>query len=86
VSTSDEIQALRSRVIETVYDIVNERRPVAEAAHELDRLRVDLVRLEVALRPFVGIAAEWDCNPERRSEIEDGIISAAESLRRNLES
>ncbi len=85
MAESEEIEALTSRVIEAIHDLINEKRPAPEVAHDLDRLRTHLVRLEIALRPFVGIAAEWDYNPARRPEIEREIVLAAESLRRNLE-
>ena len=80
----DEIRALRSRVIDTVNDIVQQRRPPSDAARELDELRAELVLLEEALGPFVGLAAEWDYDPDRRHAIEHDILNAAESLRRNL--
>ena len=80
----DEIDALRSRVIEIVNDIVQLRRAPPDAARELDRIRTALVRLEGALDPFVGLAAEWDYDPDRRDQIERRILSAAETLRRDF--
>jgi hypothetical protein len=81
---SDEIRALSSRVIDIANDVIQLRCSAPEAALELDRLRASLVLLEAALRPFVGLAAEWDYNPDRRPEIEREILSAAETLRRNV--
>lgn len=81
----DEIDALRSRIIEIANDIVQLRRAPADAALELDRIRTELVRLEGALDPFVALAAEWDYNPDRRDELERIILSAAETLRRNFD-
>jgi hypothetical protein len=81
---SAEMRALRSRVIDIANDIVQTRCSAPEAALELDRLRASLVLLESALRPFVGLAAEWDYNPDRRPEVEREILSAAETLRRNF--
>lgn len=80
----DEIDALRSRVIEIANDIVQLRRAPPDAARELDRIRTELVRLEGALDPFVGLAADWDYYVDRRPEVEQHILSAAESLRRSL--
>ncbi len=81
---SDEIRALRSRVTDIANDVIQLRRSAPEAALELDRLRASLVLLETALRPFVGLAAEWDYDPARRPEVEREILSAAETLRRNF--
>lgn len=55
------------------------------AARELERLRTELVTLGAALDPFVGLAAEWDYDPERRDELERQILNAAETLRRNFD-
>jgi hypothetical protein len=85
VPEGDQIQALRSRVIETVCELLNERRPAPEAARELDRLRTELVRLEVAIEPLVGLAPEWEYYPDRRPDIERKILSAADSVRRKVE-
>ena len=81
---SDEMRVLWSRVIDIANDVIQLRSSAPEAALELDRLRANLVRLEYALRPFVGLAAEWDYNPGRRPEVEREILSAAETLRRNF--
>jgi hypothetical protein len=81
---SDEIRALWSRVIDIANDVIQLRCSAPEAARELDRVRTNLVRVEGALRPFVGLAAEWDYNLGRRPEIEHEILSAAETLRRNF--
>jgi hypothetical protein len=83
VADNDEIRALWSRVMDAVHDIIQQRRPAPEAARELDGLYVDLVRLEDALRPFVGLAARWDYDAARRPECEHEILVAAEALRRN---
>ena len=80
----DEIRALGSRVIDTIDDVVQLRRAPHGAARELDELRTELVMLEEALRPFVGLAAEWDYDPDRRHELEQEILRAAETLRRNF--
>jgi hypothetical protein len=82
---SDEIRALWSRVINLANDAIQLRCSAPEAARELDRVRTDLVRLEVALRPFVGRAAEWDYDVDRRPQVEREILSAADTLRRNSE-
>jgi hypothetical protein len=80
----DEIRALRSRIIDIANDVVQLRCSAPEAALELDRLRASLVLLESALRPFVGLAAEWDYDPDRRPEVQRQILSAADTLRRNI--
>jgi hypothetical protein len=84
MSESDEIRALWSRVIDIANDVIQLRCSAPEAARELDRVRTNLVRLEDALRPFVGLAAEWDYNPGRRPDVEREILSAGETLRRNV--
>ena len=84
MSSSDEIRAVWSRVIDTANDILQQRREPHDGARELDQLYVELVRLEEALRPFVGLAAEWDYYADRREECERQILSAAETLRRNF--
>lgn len=81
----DELAALRSRIIDIVNDIVQLRRAPPDAARELDRIRTELVRLEGALDPFVGLAADWDYYVDRRSEVEQHILRAAETLRRNFD-
>jgi hypothetical protein len=81
---SDEIRTLWSRVIDIANDVIQQRCSAPEAARELDRVRTNLVELEDALRPFVGLAAEWDYNAGRRPEVEREILSAAETLRRNF--
>jgi hypothetical protein len=85
VAGRDEIDAIRSRIIEIVNDVVQLRRAPPDAAHELDRIRTELVRLEAALDPFVGLAADWDYHPDRRPEVEQHILRAAETLRRNFD-
>jgi hypothetical protein len=84
VPESDEIRALRSRVIDIADDVVQLRRSAPDAARELDRIRTELVRLEAALRPFVGLAAQWDYGSARQPDVEHEIVSAAETLRRNF--
>ena len=84
MSDSGEIRALWSRVIDTANDIVQQRRAPYDAARELDLLRVELVRLEEALRPFVGLGAQWDYDADRRQECEHEILAAAETLRRSF--
>lgn len=85
VTGRGEIDGLRSRIIDTVDDIVQLRRPPPAAARELERLRTELVTLGAALDPFVGLAAEWDYDPDRRDELERQILNAAETLRRNFD-
>jgi hypothetical protein len=85
VAGSDEIHALWSRVIGIADDVIQQRRAAQDAARELDRLRVGLVRLEEALRPFVGLAAQWDYDVDRREEREREILRAAETVRRNFD-
>ncbi len=65
-------------------DVIQQRRAAQDAARELDQLRVELVRLEEALRPFVGLAAQWDYDVDRREEREREILRAAETVRRNF--
>ena len=84
MSENDEIRAIRLRVIEIANDVVQERRPPQDAARELDRIRTDLVRLEGALDPFVGLAAGWDYYVDRRPDYEREILIAAETLRRRF--
>jgi hypothetical protein len=84
VTGSDETHALWSRVIGIADDVIQQRRPAQDAARELDQLRVELVRLEDALRPFVGLAAQWDYDVDRRQEREQEILRAAETVRRNF--
>lgn len=81
----EEIQALRSRILKSARDIIDGTQPPTEAARELDGIRTNLVHLEVAFRPFAGLAGKWDYDPDRRFDIEREILSAAESLRRSLE-
>lgn len=81
---SDEIHALWSHVIGIADDVIQLRRAAQDAARELDQLRVELVRLDEALRPFVGLAAQWDYDVDRREEREQEILRAAETVRRNF--
>jgi len=81
-----EVGALRSRVFEIANDITQERRPPVAAARELDQIYVGLAKLGTVLEPFIGLAAEWDYDVERREEIEKRILVAAETLRRRLDS
>ena len=71
-------------MIEIANDVVQERRPPQVAARELDRIRTDLVRLGEALDPFVGLAATWDYDPDRRPEYEREVLIPAETLRRRF--
>jgi hypothetical protein len=84
VPDGDEIRALWSLVIDAANDVIQQRRLAPDAARELDRLYLDLVRLKGALRPFVGLAAAWDYDPARRPEVEREILVAAETLRRHF--
>ena len=81
---SDETRELWSHVIETVNDIIQQRREPAEAARELDALRAELVLLGEALLPFVGLAAQWDYDVDHRYEHAHEIVRAAETLRRGF--
>jgi hypothetical protein len=78
----DEVDAIWARVIDTINDIIQQRREPLDAASELDELRVKLVRLEAALRPFVEFAAGADYDSSRRDEIRHEILIAAETFRR----
>jgi len=84
VTENDEIRAIRLRVIEIANDVVQERHSPQDAARELDRIRSDLVRHGEALDPFVGLAAAWDYDVDRRPEYEREILIAAETLRRRF--
>lgn len=84
MAENDEVRALWSKVLDAAEDIVQERRPAPETAHDLERLYVDLVRLRDAVEPFVGLAAQWDYDVDRREECEHEILVAAETLRRTF--
>jgi hypothetical protein len=79
VPESDEIRALRSRVIDIADDVIQLRRSAPEAARELDRIRTELVRLEAALRPFVGLAAQWDYDSALRPAVEHESVRGGNS-------
>ncbi|HEV8103522.1 MAG TPA: DUF2283 domain-containing protein [Gaiellaceae bacterium] len=80
-----DINAIWARIVEALHDITKQARAPADAARELDRLYVEVSKIKAALRPFVGLAAGWDYDANRRDETERTIVSAAESLRRELE-
>jgi hypothetical protein len=84
VAETDEVRALWSRVLDAAKDIIQQNRPAPETAHELERLYVDLVRLQRALEPFVALAAQWEHDTDRRTECEHEILVAAETLRRKF--
>lgn len=84
MAENDEVRALWSQVLGAAEDIIQQRRPGPDTAHELERLYVELVRLQGALEPFVGLAAQWDIDTDRRSEREHEILVAAETLRRKF--
>ena len=80
-----DINAVWARVIDALQAIPRQMRTPVEAACELERLYVKVSRIQSALRPFVGLAAGWHYDPNRREETERTIVNAAESLRRELE-
>lgn len=84
MADTDEVRAVWSRVLDAAEDIIQRRRPAHETAHELERLYVEIVRLQGALEPLVGLAAQWDYDVARRPEREQEILSAAETLRRKF--
>ncbi len=84
MADTDEVRAVWSRVLDAAQDISQQRRPAPETAHELERLYVEIVRLQGALEPFVGLAAQWDYDIDRRPECEQEILVAAETLRRKF--
>jgi hypothetical protein len=77
-----DVDALWARALDTVNEIIQQRRQPADAARDLDRMHTELVRLSGALEPFVGQWAAWDYDPGRRHEVERTILSAAETFRR----
>ena len=84
MAASDATAAIVVRVIDTASDVIQGRRAPQDGARDLERIRTDVVRLEAALRPFIGLAAEWDLYTDRRPEIERDMLVAAETLRRSL--
>jgi hypothetical protein len=84
VSEFGEVNAVWARVVGTAQDILHDRRAPYEAARELWRLRNEVAQIEEALRPFVGLASEWEDTPDHRSDYEQDIRLAAESVRRKF--
>jgi len=92
-----ELEALRSRLLETANDTIQERRAPGDAARELYEIYVSLVKLEVLLQPFISLAPPWEYydeieqkvleeDREEIEQIEQKIVVAAETLRRKLSS
>jgi hypothetical protein len=79
-----EIDAVVARALERANEVLQGTRAPYEGARELWRLSNDLSELVDALRPFAGLASEWEDNPAHRSEYENDIRIEAETFRRRF--
>ena len=57
-----------ARVVEIATEVMQERRTPYDGAKELWPLSAAMYDLPEALRPFVGLASEWEDRPEHRAD------------------
>jgi hypothetical protein len=76
-----EIGALAERAVAIANEIIQGETDPYPGAKQLWLLRTELAALEEDLRPFAGLASEWEDAPAQREATERDIIASADRFR-----
>ena len=74
----DEVGTVIARAVAHAHSIVQGTTTPYDGARELWRMEADLDGLVEALRPFVGLASEWEDDPAHREAYEREIYATAD--------
>jgi hypothetical protein len=79
-----EVEAVKERAVACANRVLQGTVAPSQGARELWLLSVEVEELADALRPFVGLASEWQDDPANREAYDKGIRDEAERLRRRF--
>ena len=77
----DHVSEITERAVAIANEILQGKTDPYPGAKQLWLLCTELAALEEELRPFVGLASEWEDVPAQREAYERDIIAAADRFR-----